>query len=211
MPLQIYKASAGSGKTFALTLEFFKIVFAVPGEYKNVLGVTFTNKATGEMKSRIVCELNKLAEGEKSDYREELKRSLGLTDGQIRTRAETLRTLVLHDYGRLSVTTIDKFFQRVIKAFTKELGIFPGYNVELDSDYVLARAVDQVMQRMNDDRNLRAWVMELMSASVEDARSWNVKDKIATLGKELFGERYMLFEERVKRHINDREFLRAYR
>ena len=211
MPLQIYKASAGSGKTFALTLEFFKIVFAVPGEYKNVLAVTFTNKATGEMKSRIVCELNKLAMGEKSDYREELKRSLGLTDGQIRTRAETLRTLVLHDYGRLSVTTIDKFFQRVIKAFTKELGIFPGYNVELDSDYVLARAVDQVMQRMNADWDLRAWVMELMSASVEDARSWNVKDKIATLGKELFGERYMLFEERVKRHINDREFLRAYR
>ena len=211
MPLQIYKASAGSGKTFALTLEFFKIVFASPAEYKNVLAVTFTNKATGEMKSRVVRELNKLAEGERSDYREELRRALGLEDEQIRARAELLRSMVLHDYGRLSVTTIDKFFQRVIKAFTKELGIFPGYNVELDSDYVLARAVDQVMRRMNDDRDLRAWVMELMDTSVEDARSWNVKDKIAALGRELFGERYMLFEEEVKRRFNDREFLRAYR
>ena len=211
MSIQVYKASAGSGKTFTLTLEFFKIIFASPLEYKNVLAVTFTNKATGEMKSRIVRELNKLAEGERSDYREELQQVLKLTDEQVKMRAELLRTLVLHDYGRLSVTTIDKFFQRVIKSFTKELGIFPGYNVELDSDYVLMRAVDQVMQRMAEDRDLRVWITELMDISVEDARSWNVKDKIAALGKELFGERYMLFEQEVKQHFNDREFLRAYR
>ena len=101
-----------------------------------MLAVTFTNKATEEMKSRIVRELNKLAEGQKSDYREELKRTLKLTDDQVRERAGVLRTLILHDYGRLSVTTIDRFFQRVIKAFTREMGIFPGSYVELDSDYV---------------------------------------------------------------------------
>ena len=100
--LRVYRASAGAGKTFALTMEYFKIVFNVSSEYKNVLAVTFTNKATEEMKSRIVRELNKLAEGQKSDYREELKRTLKLTDDQVRERAGVLRTLILHDYGRLS-------------------------------------------------------------------------------------------------------------
>ena len=209
--LQVYRASAGAGKTFALTMEYFKIVFNSPLEYKNVLAVTFTNKATEEMKSRIVRELNKLAEGQKSDYREDLKRSLRLSDEQVKARAEVLRTLLLHDYGRLAVTTIDRFFQRVIKAFTRELGIFPGYNVELDSDYVLQRAVDQVMQRMNKDRELGAWITELMNDSVEDARSWSVKSKIAELGKELFGESYMLFDKDVQERFSDRDFLKIYK
>ena len=209
--LRVYRASAGAGKTFALTMEYFKIVFNSPTEYKNVLAVTFTNKATEEMKSRIVRELNKLAEGQKSDYRDEIQRTLKLTAEQVRERAGVLRTLILHDYGRLSVTTIDRFFQRVIKAFTRELGIFPGYNVELDSDYVLQRAVDQVMQRMNRDKELGAWITELMNDSVEDAKTWSVKGKIAELGKELFGESYMLFDQDVRERFNDRGFLKVYK
>lgn len=208
--LKIYRASAGAGKTFALTMEYFKIVFASPLEYKNVLAVTFTNKATEEMKSRIIRELNKLAEGEKSDYNEALKSNLRLSDEQVKERAIVLRTLILHDYGRLSVTTIDRFFQRIIKAFTKELGIFPGYNVELDSDYVLLRAVDQIMQRMNEDKELRVWITELMNNSVEEAKSWSVKGKIAELGKELFGENYMLFDKAVQQKFGNRDFLKAY-
>ena len=85
--LRVYRASAGAGKTFALTMEYFKIVFNSPTEYKNVLAVTFTNKATEEMKSRIVRELNKLAEGQKSDYRDEIQRTLKLTAEQVRERA----------------------------------------------------------------------------------------------------------------------------
>ena len=130
--LDIYKASAGSGKTFALTLEYFRTIFASPAEYKNILAVTFTNKATEEMKSRIINELHRLADGKTSDYGEALKQEFGFTDEQLKNRAVLLRTMLLHDYGRLAVTTIDRFFQRIIKAFTRELGIFPGYNVELD-------------------------------------------------------------------------------
>ncbi len=123
--LDIYKASAGSGKTFALTLEYFRIIFTVPIEYKNILAVTFTNKATEEMKSRIINELHHLAEGRESEYGNILKRELKLDDEQLKNKASLLRTMLLHDYGRLSVTTIDRFFQRLIKAFTRELGIFP--------------------------------------------------------------------------------------
>lgn len=209
--LSIYRASAGSGKTFALTLEYFRIVFTNPSEYKNILAVTFTNKATEEMKSRIINELHKLAEGEKSSYGDILKKELGFSDDQLKNRAGTLRTLLLHDYGRLSVTTIDRFFQRIIKSFTRELGIYPGYNVELDSDFVLLKAVDKVMQKMKTDANLRQWIRELMNFSVDEGKSWSVKSKISELGQELFKENYMLFDKKILDKFSNKDFLKEYK
>lgn len=208
--LDIYKASAGSGKTFALTREYFRIIFEVPTDYKNILAVTFTNKATEEMKSRIIKELFKLAEGKKSDYGEFLKNEFQFSDEQLKNRAKLLMTMILHDYGRLAVTTIDRFFQRLIKSFTRELGIFPGYNVELDRDFVLLKAIDKMMQQVKNDAMLRSWISELMSSSVDEGKSWSVKSKIADLGEELFKENYMLFDKDVLDKFGDKTFLKNY-
>lgn len=209
--LDIYKASAGSGKTFALTREYFKIIFESPLEYKNVLAVTFTNKATEEMKSRIINELHRLAEGEESEYGKILRQELKLDGEQLKNKASLLRTMLLHDYGRLAVTTIDRFFQRVIKSFTRELGIFPGYNVELDSDFVLLKAVDKVLQKVKDNPELRAWISDLMNSNVEEGKSWSVKSRIAELGEELFKENYMLLDKRILCKFKDKNFLKSYR
>ena len=208
--LNIYKASAGSGKTFALTLEYFRIIFSVPAEYKNILAVTFTNKATGEMKSRIIKELNRLAEGQSSSYGPILQNEFRLTDEQLKNRAIQLRTMLLHDYGRISVTTIDRFFQRIIKSFTHELGIFPGYNVELDSDFVLLKAVDKVMEEVKDKPELRFWIGELMTAGVEEGKSWRIKARIVELGEELFKENYMLLDDKILTRFSDKDFLKEY-
>lgn len=209
--LDIYKASAGSGKTFALTLAYFRIIFESPGEYRNILAVTFTNKATEEMKSRIITELHRLAEGEATDYGRILKQELGLDDAQLKNKASMLRMMLLHDYGRMAVTTIDRFFQRIIKSFTRELGIFPGYNVELDSEFVLLKAVDKMVQQVHENPALKQWISELMSSNVDEGRSWRVKDRIADLGGEIFRENYMLFDEQVIRKFSDKEFLRSYK
>lgn len=209
--LKIYRASAGSGKTFTLTLEYFRIIFSFPSDYKNILAVTFTNKATEEMKSRIINELHKLAEGEYSVYGRILKQELKLTDETLKNRAEVLRTQLLHDYGRIAVTTIDRFFQRIIKSFTKELGIFPAYNVELDSEFVLTKAVDKVMEQLKVNAELRRWVGELMEVSVDEGKSWSVKAKMAELGKELFKENYMLFDKQILYKFGDKNFLQDYR
>ena len=206
--LDIYKASAGSGKTFALTLAYFKLIFESPMAYRNILAVTFTNKATEEMKSRIINELHKLAEGRESSYGELLQEALGMDALQVKNRAALLRNLLLHDYGRLSVTTIDRFFQRMLKAFTRELGIFPGYNVELDNEFVLLQAVDRVMHEVKGEPELQAWLRELMDSSVEEGKSWNVKAKMADLGEELFREHYMLFDRQVLEKFSDKHFLR---
>lgn len=209
--LNIYKASAGSGKTFALTMEYFKIIFAIPSEYRSILAVTFTNKATEEMKSRIINELHRMAEGRKSSYGPELKEKFGFSDDELRNRAEMLRTLLLHDYGRISITTIDRFFQRIVKSFTKELGIFPGYNVELDSDYILLKAVDKVMEEVKQNATLRTWIADLMDAKVDEGKSWSIKSRITDLGEELFKENYMLFDSTVLEKFGNKEFLRNYR
>lgn len=209
--LDIYKASAGSGKTFALTLEYFRIIFAVPSEYKNILAVTFTNKATEEMKSRIINELHRLAEGKKSSYGPLLQQEFGFSPDELKNKAAMLRTLLLHDYGRISVTTIDRFFQRIIKSFTKELGIFPGYNVELDSDFILLKAVDKVMEEVKRNTSLRSWIADLMSSNVDEGKSWSIKAKIAELGEELFKENYMLFDNQILDKFNDKNFLKSYR
>lgn len=209
--LDIYKASAGSGKTFALTLEYFRIIFTSPMEYRNILAVTFTNKATEEMKSRIINELHRLAEGEESDYGSLLQKELGFDGEQLRNRAVLLRTMILHDYGRLAVTTIDRFFQRMVKSFTRELGIFPGYNVELDSEYVLLKSIEKMTRRLGENPDLRSWIAELMSHSVDEGKSWSVKSKIAELGEELFRETYMLLDRPVLEKFGDRQFLKNYR
>ena len=121
-----------------------------------------------------------------------------------------LRTLLLHDYGRISVTTIDRFFQRIVKSFTKELGIFPGYNVELDSEYVLMKAVDKVMEEVKRNASLRTWIADLMDAKVDEGKSWSIKSRIIDLGEELFRENYMLFDSSVQEKFGDKEFLKTY-
>lgn len=160
------------------------------------------------MKSRIINELFKLAEGIPGDYGEALKQEFGFSDEQLKNKAKMLMTMLLHDYGRLSVTTIDRFFQRLIKSFTRELGIFPGYNVELDSDFVLLKAVDKMMQQVKNDAVLRSWISELMSNNVDEGKSWSVKSKIADLGEELFKENYMLFDKNILDKFSDKNFLK---
>lgn len=208
--LNVYKASAGSGKTFALTMQYFKIIFSLPSEYKHILAVTFTNKATEEMKFRIIKEVHEMAEGRPSAYATELKKEFKFTDDELRNRATLLRTLLLHDYGKISVTTIDRFFQRVVKSFTKELGVFPGYNVELDNDYILLKAVDKVIEEVKQNASLKAWLGGLMDTSVDDGKSWSIKGKIIELGEELFRENYMLFDSLVLSKFQDKEFLKKY-
>ena len=102
-PLLVYKASAGSGKTFTLAVEYIKLLIANPYAYRNILAVTFTNKATAEMKVRILGQLNGIAKGLKdsNDYLDKVKeapeiQALGFSDREIRRRAQMALSAMLH-------------------------------------------------------------------------------------------------------------------
>ncbi|MDN5296376.1 MAG: ATP-dependent helicase/nuclease subunit, partial [Bacteroidota bacterium] len=140
--LHIYKASAGSGKTHRLTGEYLRLLYGGENNYKHILAVTFTNKATDEMKSRIVKELHHLATNQKSGYLDDLMNEFEMDETSVRRKAKNLLETILHDYSAFSVSTIDRFFQQTVRAFTREIGLAGNYNIELDQTTLLNEAID---------------------------------------------------------------------
>jgi len=192
-PLNIYKASAGSGKTFALTLAYLKLLFAHPGIYRHILAVTFTNKAAGEMKQRILSRLHCLfqaSDGTCGEEMKQLKEATGMEEEAIRKRAGELLSEILNNYSGFSVGTIDKFFQSVIRAFTHEIGIQPGYNLELDHRRVLSMAVDRLFQDLGNQQELQRWLIRYAMERMEKSLSWDFRREIIQLGEQLFKESF---------------------
>ena len=189
MRAKILNASAGSGKTYQLAYKYVRDVVAQPSLYRHILAVTFTNKATEEMKSRILKEIHLLASGGRSAYAGELCRELGLDAATVRKRAAEARARILHDYSRFTVLTIDTFFQRILRAFIKELGLDLDYNVEIETASVLARSADTLIEAITADRDLLRWMTEFVEERIDEGRKWDVRDGILSLGGELFKEK----------------------
>lgn len=213
--LTVYRASAGSGKTFRLTGEYIRLLFKDEhnNRHRSILAVTFTNKATGEMKSRIILELHKLATHQPSDYLSELMNHYHLSEDEVRARSEKILVNILHDYSSFSISTIDKFFQQVIRAFAREIGVHGGYALELDSDQVLEQAVDTLFFELSSDENklLLEWLTRFAEERIEQSENWNMRSNILELGKEIFKENYQYKASAVNEKLHDREFLRKFR
>ena len=213
--LTVYRASAGSGKTFRLTGEYIRLLFKDQhnNRHRSILAVTFTNKATGEMKSRIILELHKLATRQPSDYLIELMEHYQLSEEQVRERASKILVNILHDYSSFSISTIDKFFQQVIRAFAREIGVHGGYALELDSTQVLEQAVDNLFFDLSADENklLLDWLTRFAEERIEQSENWNMRANILELGKEIFKENYQHKASAVNEKLHDREFLRSFR
>lgn len=205
MRAKILNASAGSGKTYTLAYHYVREVIREPMLYRHTLAVTFTNKATEEMKSRILKEIHLLASGQKSDYMEGLQRDLSLTEERIRQSAERVQNLILHDYSHFTVLTIDKFFQRILHAFVKELGIELGYNVELEAAPVLQRSVDALIERITEDERLKGWLEAYAAERIDQNEQWDLRSDILKLGHELFkeGNRLALKASRSKQELEE--------
>lgn len=190
----IISASAGSGKTFTLTLNYLCRVLGAepqqgrfdPFSFRRILAVTFTNKATEEMKRRIIEELHILASHKTSEYLDKIEQITSLTEPQIRKRAEMVQKAILHDYSRFTVLTNDKFFQRVLRAFIRELGMSLGYTVELDSTTLTERGADALLEASASDEKLRIALSETISDNIEEEASWDVRKTILKLRKELY-------------------------
>lgn len=209
--LHIYKASAGSGKTFRLTLEYLKIALSNPLNYRNILAVTFTNKATTEMKYRVVGELYRMGKGDQTPSLNVLKAELGLTGEELAARAQRCLKGILHDYSRLSISTIDSFFQRVIRAFSREMGIHTAYQVDLDDEQILEEAVDALLMSIDENRDLLEWMKQFALEKIREGGSWNLKGEIMRLGRQIYNETFKEFGPALFEKLNDRVFIGSYR
>ena len=192
--IDIYKASAGSGKTHTLTGEYLKRLFSANDAYRHILAVTFTNKATEEMKSRILEELYKLASGSNSDYSAQLQSTAG-GNGMLQHRAKKVLCQILHDYSLFNVSTIDRFFQSVMRSFARDLGRGAAYGVELDEESIRAEAVDRLYSRLANNSKLLDWMTQFSLDAVEDDKGWNIKESIMELSKEVNSEKFRLLSK----------------
>lgn len=196
MRAKILNASAGSGKTYRLAYKYVYDVLGSrdpqgrfdPSAYRRILAVTFTNKATEEMKSRILRQINALASGSQSEYLAALKRDTGESEAELRRRAMCVRTAILHDYSRFTVLTNDTFFQRILRAFIKELGIELNYSLELDTAPIISKSADAVIEEIGSNKELYDWVKELAQDRIEAGAKWNIREGILLLHNELFKE-----------------------
>lgn len=161
--LKVLKASAGSGKTYQLAKEYIRLLVEQPNpdSYRHVLAVTFTNKATEEMKSRILKELYTLATTPaESKYAKELIEITG-SEQELQKRARTQLSGILHDYSAFAVSTIDRFFQQTLRAFSREIGQFSSYQVQLDREAIVQESVDRVLDNLTEeDESLLNWLTD---------------------------------------------------
>lgn len=202
-PLHIYRASAGSGKTFLLASRYLLLLFEHPHKYREILAVTFTNKATEEMKSRILGELKKLAEGKESLYAAIIRQKFPHLQGSLlQQRADEVYRHILHDYSRFSVGTIDSFVQQIIRAFAYEIGLNAGYELQLNSELVKKELAARLYALIDTNPHLLAWMTDLAEERIDAGKSWDFSTAMLELASEIFTERFALFEENL-RHIDE--------
>lgn len=211
--LDIYKASAGSGKTFLLTIKYLLLLFRDPEAYRSTLAVTFTNKATAEMKERILDVLTWLAAGnpKATPYRVKLLEELpGHDEAALKQEADLLYRSILHDYSRFSVNTIDSFVQRIVRSFAWEIGIDGGFQLQMDTTPVKEDLADRMYKRLDTDEKLRDWVVDLARERLGEGKGWSVKEDMVQLAEELFKERFAGFEEGLRTVGDDAAIAAAF-
>ena len=221
--LHIYNASAGSGKTFTLAREYLRMLLrdTQHGDDKRlphsrILAVTFTKKATAEMKERILYELFVLSTTpEQSEHWEALYDDLKFNPQQMQQRARLLLVGILQDYTRFSVSTIDGFFQQVIRTFAKELGLSATYDLSLDGEEVVQEAVDEIFKRIREDdstdKELVEWMIDFIQKNIDEDSQWNPNQSIKQFSSQLLKERLIVRMPELQQVFSDKNFIRNYR
>lgn len=209
-PFIIYKSSAGSGKTYTLTMEYLKLALQHPTAFRGILAVTFTNKATQEMKERILKELTRLRTTVRHDEKmdTEIMSVLGVDEEGLKLRAAQSLTSILHDYGRFSVSTIDSFFQKVVRAFAREIDLNAKFDVELDQDGVLDRVVDRVVAKVMEDEFLHRWLVDYAIEQIQNSKSWDIRRNIKELGRQIFQEDFKKYAAEIKEFLKEEEHIK---
>ena len=211
-PLTIYKASAGSGKTFTLATEYIKLVIMNPQRYRNILAVTFTNKATEEMKMRILSQLYGIWKRlpDSKDYTEVLCQKTGQSEAFVSERAGIALGLLLHNYNDFRVMTIDTFFQSVLRNLARELDLTANLRIGLNDVQVEELAVDQMIGDLSQKDLLLQWLMRYILENISDDKSWNVIGQIKNFGKTIFKDEYKQVSQALNKRIAEPHFFEHF-
>jgi ATP-dependent exoDNAse (exonuclease V) beta subunit len=190
----IYDASAGSGKTYALVKEYLKIILVAQKNdaYRNILAITFTNKAVHEMKSRIVGSLSEFAKDEPAQKAQDLMQDLAIDTElsiiQIKTKSQQIIKHIIHNYAAFDISTIDKFTHKVIRAFAHDLNLPMTFEVTLDTENLLIEAVDAIIAQAGEDETLTKLLIDFTMEKTDDDKSWDISREILETGRLVLNE-----------------------
>ncbi|MGM0566119.1 MAG: UvrD-helicase domain-containing protein, partial [Bacteroidota bacterium] len=190
--LLVYKSSAGSGKTTQIVKEYLSLVIPEPHKYREILAITFTNKAAAEMKSRIVEVLQELAEykSKSSKLQKELndKFLIDILEGSnmsiddVSGNAYQVMKNILHDYSNFAVSTIDSLMHRIIRAFAFDLNLSQRFEVVLDQEELIQKSVDMLLDELQPQHRMTGFLTEFIKAQTDESRSWHIDRSLYSFG-----------------------------
>src|SRR5574344_765926 len=200
----IYRASAGSGKTFTLVKHYLELAFAVPDNelstrFRSILAITFTNKAANEMKERILRELDNMVMGYESEMAKQIVSELSYTEDILKQKASAVRTAILHNYSDLSVCTIDSFMHRIVRTFAHDLHLPVNFNVQIESTDLIQNAVDELMASvgLQGEESLTEILCAFSENNMEDGKSYNIERNVKELASRIFEEDTPLYLQKL--------------
>ena len=210
--LTVYKASAGSGKTFTLASEYITLVVKNPQDYRSILAVTFTNKATQEMKTRILSQLYGIAHSlpDSEAYYEQVRMKTGFSEQTIRENAAKALSLLTHHYNDFRVQTIDAFFQSVLRNLARELNLTANLRVDLNDEQVEAQAVDELINSLEEGEEVLNWIRDYIDKNIEDDKGWNVISQIKDFGKNIFKDFYKDHKTELDNRFSNKSFFNGF-
>ena len=187
---QVYNASAGSGKTFTLVKQYLKVLLTSSDlfMFQKVLAITFTNKAAGEMKERVLFNLEEFAKGSESDLLKIILRETDLDSTIIKERSKKILDSILKNYSAFSITTIDSFTHKIIKSFAFDLGLSLNFEVEMDAISLLNEAVDVLISKIGTDQKLTSLLIDYSLDKTDDDKSWDISKDLNDFAKVLLNE-----------------------
>ena len=211
--LHIYKASAGSGKTFTLAVNFIRLLIEQPENYRHILAVTFTNKATAEMKQRILSQLYGIAHGLKSSeaYYEKVQEATGMEEALIRQRALQALSMLIHDYSHFRVETIDSFFQSVLRGLARELNLGTGMTIELDTRRVIGEGVDLLLRELSASDPTLQWIVSYIGSEIDEGKHWNITDSLKKFAGNIHDETYQQHADTLRTQLQDADIISSLR
>lgn len=210
--LTVYKASAGSGKTFTLATEYIKLLVMNPTSYRHILAVTFTNKATEEMKMRILSQLYGIWKQlpDSDNYMQHIIKKTALPAETVSKRAGEALHLLLHNYSYFRVETIDTFFQSVLRNLARELDLTANLRIGLNDAQVEEEAVDQLIESLTHGDVMLQWVLKYIMENISDDHSWNIIGQVKKFGKTIFRDFYKENSCVLHEKTADSNFFEAY-
>ena len=214
--LKVGRASAGSGKTFTLTIEYVSLLIDNPDNYKHILAVTFTNKATNEMKTRIVDTLHGIATNnpDADKYLNVLKDRFkgSKTEEEIRQTCQSALSHILHDYSHFRIETIDSFFQSIIRDLARELNLTANLRIDLNQEEALADAVHKMIEWMNKDDSVYKAVLAYVQDNLNrEDKNWKIESEVADFSRNIFNEQYLQHEKAINEKTSEKGFYAKYK